>query len=323
MVVTVAAVVSIATAAVANDGCARSDPAGAVAPAATWTRHGLEWVWSAPAPHIVDRCRVREQREAGCQEGDVRFGDTAAMRGALDDIDWPPNVRRMMSAAALSDVPEQAYALIDAALHSEGLDGTHRAILLNEKILTALQFRDTSAAKRVLEESGPPGDVPAALLSDRLFFRVLVAEDGATPRDWASVLDELLTEALQKDPSHFSVRVWRLLAWFKGRAARSEDSCPGAIRALSTRALDVSQASACPLLVGHVDHVIARRLESPGLAGSGPDASWRSFVTGLLAHVTRNRPVEAAALGDLARRARAGSCEELMIRELATLGETR
>lgn len=325
-VVTLILVITVAlrVPAAADSGpCATIGPTPDAAGAGQWTRAGLEWVWTAPPPRIIDRCRVKKQMEAGCSENKtVRFGDTAVMRGTLGRIDWPPEVRRQMAAAALIDAPEQAYALIDAAYRENDLDNVQHAVLVNQKILTALQFNDVARARLMLEAAGLPADLPTPLLSDRLLWSVLVVKEHTSAQQWRTVLDEKLAKALRSDPTHFSVRVWRLLAWFKARSDEVGSGCIASLKSLSTRVLDVSEASACPLLVGHTDHVMGRLLKSRSLSSSnGKNGAWRSFAIGLLAHLTRNQPVKDAALADLNRRSRGTPCAGLMVRELAALGK--
>ena len=237
---------------------------------ADWTRTGLEFHEQTPPPDpVVDRTRVATQQARRCAGSSIRFGDTAAMRGGVQ-ADWDDQTRTLAAIAAMAD----SYDTASEALAATEEDG---ATLDSLSVLTALQF-------------GQPVSVPTEglagpLLADRLFWQAMTQVPSATTATWANDILPALDAAFQADPSSFQVRAWRVIAWLQAQGFQRA-SCPARIADFADRLLDLSEASACPLMLGHVTHGIDRALESrPETDPDATRAAWRHFGEALLATV--------------------------------------
>ncbi|WP_428925339.1 hypothetical protein [Marinibacterium sp. SX1] len=272
--------------------------------AAQWVRTGLEFHAPAPPPEpVVDRARVAEQQAQRCETGPIRFGDTAAMRG-LRDGTWEDQTRRLAAIAALADRAETAREAL-AEADPAGDDPA----LTDLRLLTALQLGDSPDV--------PTGGLQGPALSDRLFWRTMVAAPGATPNLWATTLLPALDAALAADPTSFQVRAWRVIGWLRADGA-ARGTCAARIADWSTRLLDLSEASACPLMLGHVAHATDLAMGSrPDTDTDATRATWRRFGEALLA-VVAGRPEVAAH--QRAAIARAGTpCAGPLVAELDAL----
>lgn len=271
---------------------------------AQWTRTGLEFHALAPPPDpVVDRARVEAQQARRCEASAIRFGDTAAMRGGAS-AEWDEPTRTAAAIAAIADRPETALAALDGL----SAQGEAQVILDSQRLLTALQF---GQAPTVATEG-----LTGAHLADRLFWQAIAAAPTATPGQWADQILPALDAAFAADPSSFQVRAWRVIAWLEARPAAG-GQCAARIAAFSDRLLDLSEASACPLMLGHVTHAIDRALGSrPETDTDAARATWRRFAEALLALVAGAPDVAAHRRAELAT---AGGCAPLMGAELAAL----
>lgn len=291
---------------------------------AVWVRTGLEWHNPIREESAVDQARVAAQIEAGCVETGIRFGDTAAMRDTLGPIDWPEAVRKLVSAAALLDRNDAAQSLLDQAAAVPGLDRLMIAALENQRILTALQFGDIELADRLLDRFGIAENLPGPIRADRLFWSVLIEAPKATSADWRTALGPRLDAALAADPYSFQTRVYRLIAWLEGDGWTAGTSCMVMIGKYSALALDISEASACPLMIGHVTHALDRHFKE---RADDPDAGslgiWRTFATGVLAIVAGERDTAVMARNRLANPLATIPCADQMAKEILMLERLR
>lgn len=283
-----------------------------------WVRSGLEWS-RAPTPQ-VDHTRVAAQIAAGCSPtGPIRFGDAAAWRAPLSDSVWPDSVRRNVAAAVLTDNAAGADASLRAALAEPGLTAIQRGILENQRILSALQFRDEGRARTLIEAAGPGESLPAPIRADRALWRAMATADSSGPAEWRDRLGPLLDAALASDPTSFGIRAWRAIAWLKGQGWRGKGSCEVAVADFSSRLLDLTEVGACPVMISHLDNVLARALGPDARSDAdGNLAVWRRFATGLLAVIIGERATALAAEKGLAE-AGGVACATLMAHELAQL----
>ena len=241
---------------------------------------GLRLTWQVPVPPPRADPRAVAQRQQGCAETSIRFGDLADMRGTAPAIGWRDEQVTAASAAALTDAPEQSRALLEGLLADPGLSADARALLQNRAILSALQLGRADLARADLEAFGSlPANVAAPLRADRLWLRVRArvmpgrAEDG-------DVADAELAEALRLDPTAFTPRVLRIALWLRARRDRPAPhraACAAAVEALVDRVLEMSAAGPCPLLVGHglhaVDRMLAQGRRAGGANARGPDVA--------------------------------------------------
>lgn len=273
---------------------------------AEWTRTGLEFHALVPPPDpVVDRTRVAAQQARRCEASAIRFGDTAAMRGAVQ-ADWDDTTRTLAAIAAIADRPETA---LDALAEAQAGTPEGAGILDSQRALTALQFGETTS----VSADGQSG----AHLSDRLFWQAMAAAPTATTAQWGDRILPRLDAAYAADPSSFQVRAWRVIAWLK---AAPSGTCATRVADFSTRLLDLSEASACPLMLGHVTHAIDRTFGSrPETDTDTARALWRRFGEALLAVVAGAPDVAAYRQGEIAQTG--GACAALMSSELRALPE--
>ena len=291
-----------------------------------WVLTGLEWSLSTPAPvpeSVVNHERIKEQIEAGCLVGRVHFADTAAMRDTaimrqeLGPVSWASEVRDLVASSAFVDDKDDALEAIDDALAAPDLDSTQIAILRNQRILVALQFGDRERAASMLDRYGLPDEIPRPLLSDRLFWSVLLQAENATGQAWRDTLEPMLQRAFEADSASFQVRVWRLIAWLEGRAGQPA-GCSEKIRSFSDVVLDVSEASACPMMIGHLAYALDRHFRSRARGDDrGQRGVWRVFAEGLFAVVSGERDTAEEAINFLAGPAAGTTCAVELGQELS------
>jgi len=263
--------------------------------AALLVRDGFEWhpPPAPPEPVNVDAKRLASQTEAGCAQSPVRFGDSAIMRGQIEVAQWPDVVRRLSAIAALTDDPADMNARVSEALATPDLTPVQRFVLQNQHVLWAMQLGGDAKAADILAKYGLPEDLPPSLASDRLFWGVLGAQAqgrGAWTKDHLPALDA----AFVADPTSFQVRAWRVIGWIKAEPWKSKAQCGPLIRDFSNRILDLSDAGACPLMIGHLAFAMDRALGDRGLArGKAPQAVWRRFSAALLGVVSGDRALVA------------------------------
>lgn len=287
-----------------------------------WMASGLEIV-RIPAP-IVDIPRIQTQQAVGCGATSVRFGDTAFMRGFALAEPWPDPARLGLAAAEMTDDREAAYQRYRAALAEPGLTAAQRAAIEGQWMLAALQFGDLAMARQMSDAPLPPGTAPQ-MRADRRFWGVLLRAAGASAEDWAGSLDADLGEALNDDPGNFSVRAWRLFAWLRAHAAETgRTRCGANLTELQRRALEVSEASPCPLMLGHFDLALSRFLRArPDEGPDRPERAWHAFAAALLSEVAGNVSRTDALAMSLAEQKNPGMCRGLMLSELARLRGAR
>lgn len=299
-----------------SEPCVDTPAQQAGVPGGRWTREGLLWRWQSeppPSPGPISLCEVEEQVEAGCTGGEVYFGDIAMMRAPDMGLQWDMEVRRNATGAALEDRLEPSQSLLEGAAQSTSLGEDQRAALDNLRIQTALQFSDHALAEQLLVEAEAAQPVSGALASDRLFWRALLLTNGASVQTWRNEIDPLLRRALEADPAHFSVRVYLLIAWLKGERWTQSNSCNTSVAEFSNRVLAVSKASACPLLVGHIDHAIGLATGKRSLDPNGDTVgAWQSLATGIFGRVAENEKVWQTAIAILDEQADAVSCAKEM-----------
>ncbi|MGR3804782.1 hypothetical protein [Marinibacterium profundimaris] len=275
---------------------------------AQWMRTGLEFHGQPPQPDpVVDRARVEAQQARRCEASAIRFGDTAAMRGAVAPPDWDDPTRTSAAIAAIADRPDTALQALDAAALTATTDEA-ATVLEAQAVLTALQFGQSPTV--------PTNDLSGPHLSDRLFWQALARAPTATPGQWTDQILPALDAAFAADPTSFQVRAWRVIAWLEARPPAA-GQCAARIAAFSDRLLDLSEASACPLMLGHVTHAIDRALGSrPGTDSDRARATWRRFGEALLALVAGAPEVAAHRRAELTG---AGGCAAMMGAELDAL----
>ncbi|MFZ5965502.1 hypothetical protein ACOXXX_21410 [Thalassococcus sp. BH17M4-6] len=250
-------------------------------------RQGLRiGITVCPEDPPVDVQRIKEQRERDCGNSDVRFGDVALMRGSLDGIEWSRRERRALSTAALSDDLEVALGPLRESIDQAAGTGLKETVLIHQAALTALQFQDPQRTKVLLDGVTLPADAPKDVIFDQVFLGILADAQEAGAAEWAAELLPRIDTLKTEDTSAFGLRAWRLYGWFLAKYNRSFASCDAAIDDFMTRVLDVSEASSCPLLLGHFEHALDRRLQSASATRSTEEAQWRLLAGGVLASVS-------------------------------------
>lgn len=293
---------------------------GAAAQDQPWVRHGLSILREPPRPiPPIDVSRAQQQRTQGCQGlSAVRFGYNASFRGTAPDIEWSDTHRKLLAAAALTDNYANATGLIRTVLGDPELAGNARRIVENLLLLTIESFRKPEDFASALATLPSDADAAAPVRADRLFLQAYaLANRAQSAADWRQV-DQLLGEAYPLDPTFFSIRAYRVIAWLAAAqlgkplaAGTDAPQCAGDVQAFYNRVLDVSEAAPCPLLVGHFSHYVSRILQDGDTIGLPTEAAsqttrqspWRVFATGLLGYVSGDRAGHLAALTALEKRA--------------------
>jgi len=287
-----------------------------------WVRVGLQWIKTTSSQTVVDKKRIICQQKQGCSETQIKFGDTALMRQSVDLEPWPEAVRRKLAAANISDDAGQVYDFLQAAATNPELEASQVVAIELIAATFALQLNDQNTASEFLAKmKAKATPVPDPLAADMKFLEALLSVHGR--KAWTKEDDRLFGEALALDPDYFSARVYRLLSWLQtyGRTA-VVTNCSASVAEFSKRLLDVSEASACPLMVGHVDHVLQRELQSkPFDADLTPLKTWQIFGIGLMAKVTNNEPVFSRVTSHLAGGDASLPCLSQITSELASLSE--
>ena len=289
----------------------------------SWIRTNLTWqrvLVVEPTP-IVDLRRIEAQIAQGCTQSPVRFGDTATMRQQVTPEAMDEAARRAVSFASFARDYETAANLIGNALADGKFSNTQRQILENQLVLTAIQFGRLAEARRLLQlYPTNAASLPASLQSDRLFWSVLAASD-ASRRAWAQEHLPMLDAAKKADPTSFQVLSWRVLGWMRAKPWKSAGlSCPPLIADFSDRLLDLSDAGACPLMLGHFGYAIDRDLAEQVVWKAPTDMSaWRHFALGILAVIVDDTAVHGQASADLALIIGEAACADAMLEELSLL----
>lgn len=251
---------------------------------AYWTFSGGLWSVQRPPPPIVSCSQIEEQRQQGCGNGTIRFGDTAAMRGLSGGApDFTRQVRNLAAAANLTDDAAQADAFMQQAINlAEGAE--QRFHLIGLRALLALQHGRADQARTVLTGVDPI-TAPDAVASDLLFLSVLAEAPNATQSAWRETHLATLDRAALLDPTSFQVRAWRVIGWLMAAPWEGEalpDTCSAIARDFAQRLLDLSAAGACPVMIGHLDLAMARHFRSRVVSEPAQGAMvWRQFANGL------------------------------------------
>ena len=258
-----------------------------------------------------------------CAGSLVQFGDTAFMRGFALEGGFPEPVRRLMAAAEMTDDREAAYSRYRAAMSVAGLTAAQKSAVRSQWILAALQFGDQATVER-LDAAAGAGSLPPRMRADRIFWSVLHRE-AAADADLARQLDADLTEAQRLDPGNFSIRAWRVFLWLKWVAPSVQAAqCVPAYGELQRRVLDASEASPCPIMLGHFDHALSRFLQSaPETGAGGPERAWHVLTAALLAEVAQNRPRVDALTRLLSSKTNRSACQALMLSGLDQMSGAR
>lgn len=278
---------------------------------AGWEPAGLIWRPPLPPPApIISGSRVSDQIKQGCGKTNVQFADTALMRGSFVLPDqWQAQTRKLVIAATVADDLDLALDFLNTALATEKLSVVQTNVLMNQKVLTALLFGDFSRASIILEELDFKTNIPNGLWADRLFWRALIAVNQANKdtQKWQNSIQPTIEEAARLEPDSFILRVWRLIAWLEAKRWRQGNSCAASARVFSELVLDVSEASACPLMIGHVSHAMDRHFRARGDGSTPPAtdlAAWRRFAAGILATVSQDQATSKAAEDSLIQASR-------------------
>lgn len=255
---------------------------------AQWVRVGLEW--HRLPPPVTDVSRAASQMEKGCgTDGAIRFGETASLRGQGPAPDWPREVRNRVAAASISDSYNAADRWLRDALKIPGLSQEARAVISNRRILTALQFGERAMARTLLAKMLPQDGALQHMHADRALWSVLLAADAARPAAWRNELLPLLDTGFSQDATSFSLRAWRVIGWLEARPWESGAACSALLRDFSNRLLDLSEAGACPLMMGHMSFAVDRHFGRLGPAGRrGEMGAWRAFADGLYSMLVRD-----------------------------------
>lgn len=251
---------------------------------AFWAFSGGLWNVQHPSPPIISCSQIEQQKQQGCGSMDIRFGDTAAMRGHSGGAPaFGRQVRNLAAAANLTDDPQQADELIQQAINLA--DGTEQRFhLIGLRALLALQHGRDEEARSILATVNP-SDAPDAVASDLLFFSVLADAPYASRSDWREAHLPALDSAARLDPTSFQVRAWRVIGWLLAAPWEGEkrpNACPTIARDFAQRLLDLTAAGACPTMIGHLDLAMARQFHSRVTLEPAQGAMvWRQFANGL------------------------------------------
>ncbi|MEL6958742.1 MAG: hypothetical protein AAGL89_07315 [Pseudomonadota bacterium] len=286
-----------------------------------WARTGVFWRVEPviePEP-VIDARRVQDQLALGCSASGIAFGDTAQMRSMSGDGDWPRAVRNLVVSSALSDVKDDALALIEEAVSQPNLTTGQTATLQNRHILTALQFGDVALASGLLDRYATPADLPDPILSDRLFWSAYLGLNRDDRETWVTQHAEDLDRAMSLDPTSFQVRFLRAVG-FIAHSGWQGVECHEAVRAFSDILLDMSEAGACSLMVGHMSYAIERDVGSMKQGRlTRQTRDWIAFANGLLGVISGNTAVVEEQSRALSSEA-SSPCGPLMSETLASVG---
>ena len=286
---------------------------------AYWVFSGGLWGVQRPLPPIVSCSQIEEQRQQGCGNSTVRFGDTAAMRGHSGGAPaFTRKVRNLAAAANLTDDLAQADALLQQAI--DLADGAgQRFHLISLRALLALQHGRPDQARNVLATVDPMA-APDAIASDLLFFSVLAEAPTATHAAWHETHLEKLERAALLDPTSFQVRAWRVIGWLEATPWDGQarpDACPALARDFARNLLDLSAAGACPVMIGHLDLAMARHFRSRVASEPAQGVMvWRQFANGLFS-VLINEGETAEAMQRALVSAEPETCGPILGRELS------
>ena len=297
---------------------------------ASWSRNGPIWRVRQPQLTAVDLARLEQARGRGCGGGEIRFGDTAAMRGTDAGASWQSTTRRLASAATISDSYSDASRFLDTAISHTDPTGSQR--LAVHRALLALQFGEVSQAQAMITEL-LDDDLPDAVASDVVFLDVVTRAEGTSAAAWRDDLLPRLEVAYRLDPASFQVRAWRVIGWLEAvpalgnRSARSD--CAALATDLSNRIFDLSDAGACPVIIGNIDFAIERHFEervafeTSTVMLDDHRMPWRQFTSGLLAEIVlsdRRSDAMQAALQVTAQQL-PNTCASFLAGELEMLGD--
>lgn len=296
-------------------------PSASAQPTERWVQIGLEWarlVEIEPEP-VVDAARIKAQIEKGCSETSVRFGNTALFRGQTAVQSWSSATRNAVSLASIVDDFAAAELHLEDAFSDSRLDPVQHAALENQHILIAMQFQEFERATALLAQYGLRVEGQDALTSDRLFWSIMALSD--TSREaWRNTHLPRLDEAHELDPTSFQVLVWRVIAWLKTEEWREGGACAALKKDMSSRLLDLSDAGACPLMMGHMSFAVDRALGSDASFRVDKDtAAWRDFAVGVLGIVTGDRALVAELERALQGAGRDVDCGQSLASELGVL----
>jgi hypothetical protein len=286
---------------------------------AYWAFSSGLWGVQRPPPPIVSCSQIEEQRQQGCGNSTIRFGDTAAMRGLSGGAPaFTRQVRNLAAAANLTDDPAQADALMQQAI--DLTDGQEQRFhLIGLRALLALQHGRTDQARTVLTAVDPTA-APDAVASDLLFFSVLAEAPTATHTAWRETHLATLERAAVLDPTSFQVRAWRVIGWLIAAPWEGQTrpgACPTIARDFAQRLLDLSAAGACPVMIGHLDLAIARHFRSRVVSEPAHGAMvWRQFANGLFSVLINEHEIAVAMQRALAS-AEPVSCGPILGQELS------
>ena len=299
---------------------------------AKWIRSGFIVTWQTEKEDepIIDIKRAIGLREQNCaSQTGIRFGDNALMRETATLTNWPETVNRLSAAAELTDSREHAFELLDSALEDQTLNSEQRFFLHNQKMSLALRYREIEIFQGLLEEKKSEIGIAKALVADRIFLEVYALTLNATTRaDWKAI-DALLEQAVLHDGKYYNVIAWRVLAWLKIHSGGSRSNligadCSSMVKEFSGRLMSASEASPCPMMLGHFSHFLDKQFEarSDGSlqdAGKsfGADSTWRTFGDGVLGFISGNDAVAIHSHKSLKRIASSSSGKRSCSRELA------
>jgi hypothetical protein len=186
------------------------------------------------------------------------------------------------------------------------------SVLANQAVLTALQFGDWDAAYRLLQEAEADGadatGAPNPIISDRLFWRVLIDIEGRG-QAWRQSHLAVLAEAARHDPESFQVRFWRVVGWVAAGRGGTGSDCSSAVDSFVDLALSVAEGSTCPLMMAHLGHGLDRHFQQrPETTLRSDEAIWLRAYSGINAALVGNDAAAAAAIVDLSVNASGRNC---------------